>query len=135
MNGASGEMNAVRRVGARFRALREQRGLTQAELAGRIGRSVNAMSALERGVNKPTFDVLQRLAGALGVPVGDFFSAPGRDNGGGGDGDSGGGGGGGATPAALFGALLTAARTLPPRDLELAAGIVGLMAKQRGGGA
>lgn len=121
MSGGPRADDPVRRVGARIRAVREHRGLTQAELAVRIGRSVNAVSALERGLSKPTFDVLQGLSVALDTPVRDFFTPPGCE---------------GPPPAALIRTLLGAARALPPADLELAAGIVGLMAeKRRGGGA
>lgn len=114
-------MDTVRCVGVRIGAFRKRRGLTQAELAGRIGRTAESVSALERGRHTPSFETLQRLAAALDVPVREFFAPPG--------------GGVAESPrqAALFSELLATARTLPPADLELAAGIVGLMARKRGG--
>lgn len=42
-------------------------GLTQAELAGRIGTKQSAIARLETGSAKPSFDMLQRLTAALNV--------------------------------------------------------------------
>lgn len=107
-------------IGVRIGVLRRRRGLTQAELAGLIDRSVEAVSSLERGKHMPSLDILQRLSEALDVPVRDFFAPDG------GDGDN-------PKQAALYSELLDAARTLPLADLELAAGMVGLMARRIGG--
>jgi ribosome-binding protein aMBF1 (putative translation factor) len=43
------------------------RGLTQAELAERIGTTQSAIARLESGGAKPSFDMLGRLAAALDV--------------------------------------------------------------------
>lgn len=109
----------ARRVGARIRAIRRHRGLTQAALAARIGRSTNALSALERGLTRPGLDLLHRLAAGLGVPVRDLFAPPGED---------------GRPPAEMVGEMLDSARTLPPGELALAAGIVALIARRHGRG-
>lgn len=118
----------ARRVGARIAAIRRHRGLTQAQVAARIGRSANALASLERGRTTPPFNTLLLLGRALGVSAGDFFAPLGAA-----DGEGGEGGDGSPKQAALFGDLLDSARVLPPVDLELAAGIVGLMARRRGG--
>ncbi|MEJ2288833.1 MAG: helix-turn-helix domain-containing protein, partial [Deinococcales bacterium] len=60
-------------VGARIRALREERGLSIRALADRCTLSVNAISLIERGKTSPTVASLHLLAGALGVPIVDFF--------------------------------------------------------------
>lgn len=49
-------------IGARLSA-----GLTQAELAERIGTKQSAISRLEGGDAEPSFDMLRRLAAALNV--------------------------------------------------------------------
>ena len=57
----------------RIRALRQTRGLTQEELAARLGVSPTYIAHVEtywRGVSLP---VLYRLARVFGVPLRDFF--------------------------------------------------------------
>lgn len=60
-------------VGADLRALRKSRGLTLAELALRLGRSVGWLSQVERGVSQPTIDDLRAVAAVHGVPISLFF--------------------------------------------------------------
>jgi transcriptional regulator with XRE-family HTH domain len=57
----------------RLRALRMARQLTQEDLAQRTGLSVNFISAMERGINAPSFETLETLAKALEIPVKDLF--------------------------------------------------------------
>lgn len=66
-------MGTKHRVGSRIQALRKHRGLTQPQLAELIGRSVDAVSNLERGISAPNFETLERLSDKLNVPVKDFF--------------------------------------------------------------
>ncbi|MFG2044581.1 BTAD domain-containing putative transcriptional regulator [Dactylosporangium sp. NPDC048998] len=57
--------------GAHLRTLREQRALTQEELAERAGLTVNAIGALERGVRRrPYPHTVRALADALGLDDG-----------------------------------------------------------------
>ena len=56
-------------TGAAIRQLRENRGLTQAELAEKIGVSAKTVSKWETGKGLPDISLLQPLAGALGVSV------------------------------------------------------------------
>ncbi|NGO62453.1 helix-turn-helix transcriptional regulator [Rhizobium daejeonense] len=92
--------------GVRLRQLRKEKKLTQEELAVRIGRSVDALSNLERGKSLPNFITIEQLAQALDVPLGDLFDfdetaiSPRR--------------------AQLFEELQAVARRLPDNDLELA---------------
>lgn len=53
--------------GAALRANRQARGLTQAELAERVGLAVEAYGRLERGLVLPRARTLVALARALGV--------------------------------------------------------------------
>ncbi len=52
-----------------IRAFREWRGLTQEELARRIGSSKSYLSQLETRRRTPGVKTLRRIAGALDVPV------------------------------------------------------------------
>lgn len=49
--------------------LREEHGLTQAELAARCGIDQGDISRIERGATSPTARTLQRIAEALGADV------------------------------------------------------------------
>lgn len=52
-------------IGAEVRALREQRGWSQTELAKRAGMTQSAMARFEAGGTTPTLPVLERIAEAL----------------------------------------------------------------------
>ena len=52
-------------LGEQVRALREARGLSQAELARRVGTSQSAIARLEAGGVDPKLDTLTRLGRAL----------------------------------------------------------------------
>ena len=58
-----------REFGARVRALRRVRDLTQAELATRSALSVDGVRRLERGAYSPSLATLMRLAKGLGVSL------------------------------------------------------------------
>jgi transcriptional regulator with XRE-family HTH domain len=60
-------------VGARLRMLRAGAGLSIRALAERSGLNVNTLSLIENGKTSPSVSTLQQLAGALGVPVTEFF--------------------------------------------------------------
>ncbi|WP_177302911.1 helix-turn-helix transcriptional regulator [Methylobacterium sp. 174MFSha1.1] len=60
-------------IGTRVRRAREAAGLTQEALAGAIDRSKEAISNIERGVNLPTIDTLQRICDVTGIPIGYMF--------------------------------------------------------------
>jgi len=57
------------RIGRRLRALRQARGLTQAEVAETVGCSSHFVSGIERGVDSPSLLTLERFARALDTPV------------------------------------------------------------------
>ncbi len=56
-------------LGQRLRHLRRARGLTLAQLAGRVGGASSALSMIENGRREPRLSMLQSLAGALDVPL------------------------------------------------------------------
>lgn len=54
-------------LGQRIKAAREDRGLTQEQLAENVGLSPMHISVIERGVKPPKLDTFVRIANALGV--------------------------------------------------------------------
>jgi putative transcriptional regulator len=58
----------------RVRAAREARGLTQAELAVRVGVSRKTINTVENAVFVPSTVIALKLARALGEPVESLFS-------------------------------------------------------------
>ena len=60
-------------IGLRLRLLREQRGLSQRELARLSELSPNTLSLIERRRSSPTASTLQKLAAALGVSISTLF--------------------------------------------------------------
>jgi transcriptional regulator with XRE-family HTH domain len=55
------------KFGAIVRALREERGLTQDQLAERAGVSATYIGFIERGDNVPTLTIILQIASALEV--------------------------------------------------------------------
>ena len=49
--------------------------MSQQDLAEQSGRSLDAVSAIERGKSLPNYETLERLANALGVDPQDFFDS------------------------------------------------------------
>jgi transcriptional regulator with XRE-family HTH domain len=72
-----GEEGAL--FGARLRELRLERGLTQPDLAGRVGTSASNISDLERGIKVPTLTTIARLAQALECKVTELVQILDRD--------------------------------------------------------
>jgi len=62
--------------GRRLRQLRRQKDLTQEQLAEAVGISVEFISNIERGINAPSFETLERLAAVLQLPFEAFFHFP-----------------------------------------------------------
>ena len=60
-------------VGNKLRIIREERGLSQRELAQRASISTNAISLIERDENSPSVSTLQNLATALNIKMSYFF--------------------------------------------------------------
>lgn len=52
-----------------IKRIREERGMTQKQLADKVGISGAFMSLIEKGTNKPSDENLKKIANALDVPV------------------------------------------------------------------
>jgi transcriptional regulator with XRE-family HTH domain len=63
-------------VGPRLRALRQQRGITLADLASATGISVSTLSRLECGQRRANLELLLPLARAHRVPLDELVGAP-----------------------------------------------------------
>ncbi len=62
------------RLANRLRALRAERDLTQAALAGMVGVSRKTINTVENGIFVPSTLLALKLARALGCPVEEIFS-------------------------------------------------------------
>lgn len=62
-------IRAPQQLGPLLRALRRQAGLTQADVAGQLGVSRQAVSELENRPESATFERLMRLFAVLGVEI------------------------------------------------------------------
>jgi transcriptional regulator with XRE-family HTH domain len=63
-----------KKFGARLRQIRAQRRMSQERFAETLNLSVDFLSLVERGVNAPSFDTLEKIAKRLKVPVADLFT-------------------------------------------------------------
>src|SRR3954454_12662318 len=62
----AGEASVMQRIGVLVRDARRHRGLTQLQLAERLGTSQSAVARIEQGGQDLTLDLLGRLSEALG---------------------------------------------------------------------
>lgn len=65
--------DAKRLVGERVQLLRKRKGLSQEELASKIGIDTKSLSRLERGAHYPSMETLERIRAELVVELKDFF--------------------------------------------------------------
>lgn len=100
-------MDLKRRIAIRVKAVRKSRQLTQNGLAERTGRSVDAISNIERAKGLPSVETLQALAQALDIPITEFFAAGGERR-------------QSAKRLTLLVRLNELGRRLPERELEIA---------------
>lgn len=61
-------------IGIRIKNLRKSRGMSQEQLAEKIGISPKYLSSIERGKENPTLDIFTKLAAALGVELSEIFN-------------------------------------------------------------
>ncbi len=59
-----------------LRDLRTEKGLTQADLAGQLGVSRQAVIALETDKHIPSLDLAYKISGVFDLPVEDIFLNP-----------------------------------------------------------
>lgn len=67
---------AIRSIGLNVRQLRDQRGMTQNELAERADLSRQIVALIERAESNPSVGTLAALARALGVTLAELVDAP-----------------------------------------------------------
>ncbi len=63
-----------KQIGGRIQRARRQRGMTQEQMAERIGVSVGYVSQIERGYSKVSLDRLSEIAVELGCDMGELVS-------------------------------------------------------------
>jgi transcriptional regulator with XRE-family HTH domain len=63
----------VAAIGSRLRELRNERGLTQAELARQIGIQQSDLSRMEKGEYRVSLDNLFKILGVFDLDLADFF--------------------------------------------------------------
>jgi len=63
----------VKDVGARLRALRKERGMTQSELAERVGIQQSDLSRMEKGEYRVSINNLFKLLKVFGLQLAEFF--------------------------------------------------------------
>ncbi|MFN6563433.1 MAG: helix-turn-helix domain-containing protein [Nostoc sp. ChiSLP01] len=65
--------NLRTQFGRKLRQIRRLKNLTQQQLAEATGISVEFLSNIERGINAPSFDTLEKLVEVLNVSYVDLF--------------------------------------------------------------
>ena len=65
-------------VGAKIRIFRSHRGISQTDLARKIGVAFQQVQKYEKGTNRIGASRLSRIAAVLGISVGELFEMPGE---------------------------------------------------------
>lgn len=66
--------NFYKKLGLNIKKLRNQRNLTQQQLADKIGIGLNFMGKIEVAFSKPSIDTIIKIADALNVTVADLVN-------------------------------------------------------------
>ncbi len=69
-------MDVRRRLGLNLKKLREEQGFSQESFADHCGLHRTYISGIERGVRNPTVVIIDKIAKALKVPVGQLVDEP-----------------------------------------------------------
>ena len=64
------------KTGPRFKELRERAGISQQDLADRLGQVRQAVVRFESEYHNPNLRTLQEWCGAIGVTLSEFFQSP-----------------------------------------------------------
>jgi transcriptional regulator with XRE-family HTH domain len=64
----------LKKLGVRLKQLREERGLSQSQLADAVDVERNHIYRIEAGKTNPTIGLMRDLAGALGMSLAEFCS-------------------------------------------------------------
>src|SRR6266404_3135054 len=62
-------------VGAKIRIFRTHRGMSQSDLAGKIGVAFQQVQKYERGINRVAASRLSRIEDVLGISIGELFES------------------------------------------------------------
>ncbi|QED22985.1 helix-turn-helix domain-containing protein [Candidatus Deianiraea vastatrix] len=62
-----------KQLGNKIKEWRKQRNITQEDFAGKIERSTEAVSMIERGINFPSPDTVAKMSVVLGIPIHEFY--------------------------------------------------------------
>jgi transcriptional regulator with XRE-family HTH domain len=73
-------MNARELVAWNLRRVRVSRQISGDTLAADAGIDRAYLNEIERGLGNPTVDMLEKIAGVLGVELGEFFVLPGPND-------------------------------------------------------
>lgn len=65
--------NVSRQFGKAVRKIRLKQGFSQGDVAKRLNLHRSYISGIERGVRNPSLKVIQKVAKALGVKIGDLI--------------------------------------------------------------
>ena len=63
-----------KKFGQQLRAIRAERRMTQEQFAEVLDLSVDFLSLIERGINAPSFETLERISKRLRMPVAELFN-------------------------------------------------------------
>lgn len=66
-------MDCIKKIGYRIRNARKTAGMSQSELAERLGKNLRTVQKYESGEIEPALSVLDEIAAALGVPWEDLL--------------------------------------------------------------
>ena len=75
------EMLPTMNIGETIRNYRLQKGMSQGDIEKRTGLLRCYLSRVENGHTIPSLDTLSKIAGAMELPLSQFFSEPGHSNG------------------------------------------------------
>ena len=60
-------------IGKKIQAFRKEKGLTQKELAQKLGVSASMIGQYETDIRRPKLETLEKISAALGVAITDFI--------------------------------------------------------------
>src|SRR6478735_1046649 len=75
------EAGSSMNIGETIRTYRLQKGMSQGDIEKRTGLLRCYLSRVENGHTIPSLDTLSKIAGAMELPLGQFFSDPNHSNG------------------------------------------------------
>lgn len=70
------EEQSEENIGKRIRDARKAAGMTQAELADKLGISYQGITQWENGLRNPKYESLCKIADAIGITVGELMGRP-----------------------------------------------------------